>query len=99
LELQILIVKVKYAVITRFGGQGIELGRREGRKDSLLVCLFDGVGGVGHGGHAQLEVEGAPLSHLVHAAILLHQLVELKEVEVFLAECRLAGEWGACRGR
>ena len=73
---------------------------REG-KDSLLVGLLDGVRGVGHRGHAQLEVEGAPLSHVVHAAILLHQLVELEEVQVLLAECRLAGEGGACgeRGR
>ena len=79
--------------------RGKKGGKEGGRKDPLLVCLFDGVGGVGHGGHAQLEVEGAPLSHLVHSAILLHQLVELKEVQVFLAECRLAGEWGACTGR
>ena len=30
-------------------------------RDSLLVSLFDGVGGVGHGGHAKLKVQGAPL--------------------------------------
>ena len=63
--------------------------------DSLLISLFDGVGGVGHGGHAKLKVQGAPLQvlrHLLHATVLHHQPIQLEQVQILVTECRLAGE-------
>ena len=66
-------------------------------RDSLLISLFDGVGGIGHGGHAKLKVQGAPLQvlrHLLHATILHHQPIQLEQVQILLTECRLADEGG-----